>query len=323
MLNRTPRLFCTLFDTNYASRGLALFRSIQRHFRDDYILAVLCMDEAVRRSLAALQIPHLRLLTVEDLADRELLTLRAKRPPREYCWTCAPALMYALLQGVGEGETVTYLDADLMFFADPVPIFGEMDDRDILIHEHRFGSAKMHMAKSSGVFNVGLLSIRRSPQGLACARRWRAQCIDACELDPERGLCGDQKYLDEWPALYDRLIVLRHKGAALAPWNIENYEIVAGPNGSALVDGQPLIFYHFHALRVISYDWLGRCWILPSVGYDFSRTQQRLIYKPYAAALRDAARQLREVSSALKSEIERPSVVDLYRQHVSGRLAFG
>jgi hypothetical protein len=320
-----PRLFCTLFDTNYAARGLALYRSLERHSREDFVLAILCMDDEVARLLSKLPMPRARLLRVDDLGDPDLLRVRSERPAREFCWTCAPALMRALLlNDVADGEIVTYVDADLLFFADPAPVFAEMGDRDILIHEHRFGPSRQHLAEWSGIFNVGLVSIRRSPQGLACVERWRAQCIECCELDADRRLCGDQKYLDEWPALYDRLVILQHKGAALAPWNIENYRITpAGRGGGVLVDGQPLIFYHFHALRVMSYRRFGFCWVLPSVGYDFTPVAQRLIYRPYAAALRAAARELRRASASLKAETETPPLRELRSQYLRGRLAFG
>src|SRR5439155_1472389 len=59
-----------------------------------------------------------------------------------------------------------------------------------------------------------------------------------------------QKYLDDWPSRFQRVAVLQHKGANLAPWNLANYTIRA--NGDrVLVDEDPLIFFHFHRLRQI------------------------------------------------------------------------
>ena len=318
------RLYCTLFDSNYASRGLALYRSLERCLREDFVLAILCMDAEVERLLKKLRLPRVRLMRVEDLRDPELLALRGQRPAREFCWTCAPALMRSLLREVEPGETVTYLDADLMFFDDPAPVFAEMGDRDIVIHEHRFGPERAHMAASSGIFNVGLVSIRHAPQGVACVERWRAQCIECCELDPERGLCGDQKYLDEWPALYDRLVILQHKGAGLAPWNIENYRIEPAADGpGVLVDGEKLIFYHYHALRVVSYGRFGVCWIWPSAGYNFTSAHNRLIYKPYAAALRAAARELRGSAEPVKLTTFRVGFIGFWLYWSRGWLTYG
>jgi hypothetical protein len=112
-----------------------------------------------------------------------------------------------------------------------------------------------------------------------------------CTLDGTRGLCGDQGYLDEWPVLYDRLTILQNKGAALAPWNIEQYEL-ARRSARVLVDGAPLIFYHYHAFRWLAAGF-GHALVVPSLGYDFTRQQLRLIYRPYVAALAMAEQSVR------------------------------
>jgi hypothetical protein len=43
------------------------------------------------------------------------------------------------------------------------------------------------------------------------------------------------------------LIILKHKGANLAPWNIRNYDLRV-QNGRVWVDEDPLVFYHFQSL---------------------------------------------------------------------------
>ena len=55
MLNR---VYCTYFDHNYLSRGLALYHSLQRH-APGARLWVLCLSEACYRTLTALNLPNL------------------------------------------------------------------------------------------------------------------------------------------------------------------------------------------------------------------------------------------------------------------------
>ena len=119
-----------------------------------------------------------------------------------------------------------------------------------------------------------------------------------CVLDGTRGLCGDQGYLDEWPKLYERVMILQHKGAGLAPWNIEQYELSARES-VACVDGAPLIFYHYHAFRWLG-AFLGRALVVPSLGYDFTPRQLRLIYRPYVAALATAERSARATKAGAR-----------------------
>jgi hypothetical protein len=289
--------FCTLFDRNYASRGLVLYRSLQRHCGGDFQLTILCMDEDVRRALAVLDLPGVRLWRVEDVGDRELLALRDVRPLREFCWTCPGPLMLALLAEEGPGSLVTYLDADLAFFSGIRPIYDELGEKDILIHGHNFAPNYAFYAKISGIFNVGLMTVRHSAEGLACLSRWRTQNLEMCVLDPEQGYCGDQKYLDEWPSLYPGLVILRHPGGGVAPWNVEAHK-VAEMNGQVTIDDVPLIFYHYHAMRVILGGASPRWAAIPSIGYDSDAVVRRLIYQPYVRGLREAHVQL--VAAGLK-----------------------
>jgi hypothetical protein len=289
--------FCTLFDSNYASRGLALYRSLERYCRKDFLLTVLCIDEDVRAALEKLDLPRVRLWRVEDIGDTELLEIRETRPRREFCWTCPGPLMLALLAESGSGSVVAYLDADLAFFSDPQPVYDELGAKDILIHGHNFAPRYAHYAAFSGIFNVGLIAVRNAPQGLACLERWRAQNMEMCVLDPEKGYCGDQKYLDEWPSLYSNLVILQNPGTGVAPWNVEARN-VTGDGKQVLVDGQPLIFYHFHALRIVFGGRWSRWAAVPSIGYNFAPSVRAMIYGSYVRTLREAQRALDEVGLA-------------------------
>jgi hypothetical protein len=301
--------FCTLFDRNYATRGLALYRSLERHCAQPFRLTILCIDFETRDILAKLRLPHARLVLIEDLGDPELVALRETRPRREFCWTCPASLMLSLLNEVSPGDIVTYLDADLAFYSDPGPLFDELGDKDILIHGHRFAPRYQFSAATSGTFNVGLVAARNAAEGRACIARWRAQCIQLCIYAPDEGYCGDQKYLDEWPAMYKRLVVLQHPGAGLAPWNVENH-VITRAAGDITVDGRPLIFYHYHAL-VILISFFGGCVVLPSIGYSLSCLERRILYRPYARMLREAQA---EIDLAAPASLPRPkrSMRDLY-----------
>ncbi len=97
---------------------------------------------------------------------------------------------------------------------------------------------------------------------------------------------GDQKYLDEWPARYSSLCVLQHLGAGLAPWNYPNYTIesagVEGTgNGPVLVDGQALIFYHFHQFHLLDDGGFDRL----SSSYTAERAPPEEVYRLYEKSL--------------------------------------
>ncbi len=284
--------FCTLFDRNYASRGLALYRSLTREIVGDFLLTILCIDDETHEALAKLRLARVRLWKVEDLGDAELVEVRKTRPRREFCWTCPGPLLIALLKEAGAGSVATYLDADLSFYSDIKPLYDELGPHEILIHGHNFAPQYKSYAAGSGIFNVGLMMIRHASEGLACLERWRSQTMAVCELDPERGYCGDQKYLDEWPELYKELIITGHPGAGLAPWNVEAHR-VSRQGGRIMVDGRPLIFYHYHGLRILLAGRWRRWAALPALGYNFTPADRDVLYKPYLRSLREAEADLR------------------------------
>jgi hypothetical protein len=117
----------------------------------------------------------------------------------------------------------------------------------VAIIPHRFPRKLSHL-EQFGKYNCGWLSFRRNENGIACLKWYRAKCIEWCYDIPEEKRYGDQKYLDFFSEHFRGVTELQHKGANLAPWNIDNYAIAM--NGKKVkVDGEPLIFFHFHALK--------------------------------------------------------------------------
>jgi hypothetical protein len=72
--------------------------------------------------------------------------------------------------------------------------------------------------------------------------------------------------------------VLRHKGANVALWNLEG-SAVAEAGGKVSINGEPLLFFHFHRLKQLQ-PWLFRT-DAASYGVRLDATVQRLIYAPH------------------------------------------
>jgi hypothetical protein len=289
--------YATYFDRHYLTRGLALHRSLLRH-SPPFQLWVLCLDDETFRVLDRLKLAHVRLIPLAELerADPALLAVKPTRTPVEYYWTCGPALLAYLLGLDPTSETLTYLDADLFFFGDPTPIYDELAGGSISLIEHRWAPPLGPNSRPKGVYNVGMLVFRRTAEALACLSRWREQCLEWCfdRIEPNR--FGDQKYLEEWPARYRGVTIVQQKGAGLAPWNVGRYRIGAA-QGRVWVDADPLIFYHFNRLRVIT-DWLYEpCfWARRR---QITPTALHQIYVPYVRELQAAAGTLRSVGASV------------------------
>ncbi|MCC7278871.1 MAG: hypothetical protein IT487_11230 [Chromatiaceae bacterium] len=281
-----PYHFCTYFDRNYLTRGLALYQSLREHCRRPFILWTLCFDDESHAILSRLGLEGMRLIHRADFeaGDAELTAARANRSAVEYFWTCTPSLPLYILRQDETIALITYLDADLFFYSDPQPIFDEFGAGSILIHGHRYAPEHAHFADTSGIYNVGLLSFRRDASGLECLHWWRDRCNEWCYARFEDGKYGDQKYLDDWPERFSGVVVLKHPGAGLAPWNLSGSRTTFR-HGIGSVDDAPLIFYHFHSLLCVS-PWLA---FTNPPEYVITSSQLRGLHLPYLDALKRCA----------------------------------
>lgn len=280
------RFFCTYFDSAYLPRGIALYESLQRHC-SSFTLWVLCLDEEVEARLAGLNLPGVVLVNTTILEENiiGLGAARQNRSKAEYYFTCSPALPLYLLTSNRMIDVLTYLDSDLFFYSTPEPIFRELGSASIGIIAHRPTPGVLAVDRY-GVFNVGWISFRNDDIGLACLRWWCQQCLEWCYLKVEGGRYADQKYLDEFPTRFGRVVIIEHPGANLAPWNIERYSITKR-HGKITVNGKPLIFFHFQGLLEIT----RRCYGTGFRDYRvrISRAAVRWIFQPYIRMLREHA----------------------------------
>jgi hypothetical protein len=278
----TDRVYCTYFDHNYLSRGLALHRSLQRH-APGARLWVLCLSDACHRTLVALNLPGISPVRLPDFeaADPEFAATRPNRSTIEYYFTSTPAWMLFVQKREPDAEWVTYLDGDLFFFASPQAIYDELGDAAVAIIPHRY-SPDNAKRKKFGTYNVGWVGVRNDSDGIAVVSWWRERCIEWCHDYVDAGRFADQGYLDKFPGLSPRVKIIQNIGANLAPWNIGNYQI-GFRDGQVLVDATPMIFFHFQGLRK------GLRWFIfnshRAYHAPFSQVVREYIYRPYVDEL--------------------------------------
>jgi len=237
------------------------------------------MDSDCYAILSELRLPNVHLIALEEFekGDERLLESKKTRSLIEYYFTCTPSLPLYVLNSCPEVDLITYLDADLFFFAGPSALYEEIAHHSISIIGHRF-PPDLRDREIYGRYNVGFLSFRRDEQGLACLQWWRERCLEWCYDRVEDGRFADQKYLDTWPTLFSRTGVLKQKGANLAPWNLSNYR-VSRRGGQIWVDEQPLIFFHFHGSKSPEEWFDDPNWA--SYQVKPSKVVRRYIYGPY------------------------------------------
>lgn len=281
------RIYTTLFDSAYMARGLVMIESLLRCSTNSLVkpeIYVLAMDNECHNKMEYL-FGYDERVVVGGLRDRD----QAKRKDRtwqEFCWLMASVHTDEVMQlPEADRNGVTYLDADLMFFDDPELIFDDIGDHPIAITPHRFSIADAPRYEKNGLYNVSWVSFAGST-GRACLSRWAEQCIDWCYYrnDEHNGqrVFGDQKYLDEWPALYPNAVkILNSKRIGMAPWNLhESY-------------GVSPIFFHYSGFKELEggrggYQFYNPNW--KNGGY-FTET----IFQPYVRAYERAKRLIKSL----------------------------
>jgi len=254
----------------------------------------LCYDDVAFNILTNLHEPSLKPIAMADIESDhpDLAAAKQNRSKVEYYFTCSPFIPTYILEVDSSVESITYLDADMWFYSSPEPIFGEIGDASIAIIEHRYPPARLDELSKHGVYNVSYLTFRRDGPAAQCLSWWRDRCVEWCYDRVEDGKFADQKYLDDWPERFNGVHVIKHPGAGLAPWNWMNSRLDIAGN-LLTVDGGPLIFYHFHGLRIFNR------WMFDAVSEgrfygQMPRWLRKYLYRPYVRELRLTEQWLRE-----------------------------
>lgn len=235
--------FCTLYDSNYISKGIALYLSIAK-YTSDFTMYVMAMDRKCQEILNALALNGIVVECVEDVNDLKLDEARANRSRAEFCWTCGSYITRYFLNKY-ELPDIAYLDSDLMFFNSPKVIFDELKMKNASI------GIVPHFTKYPlfGKYCVQFVYFKNDEDGTACLNWWRDECLRWCYSRVEDGKYGDQKYLDNFTRLFNHVCEIENRGVGIAYWNMYDYSF---NGGNTLCDGRgwPTVFFHYSGINV-------------------------------------------------------------------------
>jgi hypothetical protein len=284
--------FCTLFDSVYLSRGLAMHESLNNQI-SDFHLYIFAFDALTNEILVNLNLNKATVISLEEFETADLKKIKKQRSKAEYCWTCTPSVISYVLEKFCVPQC-TYVDSDLIFYSDPSVLISELDrhNKNVLITEHRFSFfPRLYEEKRGGRFCVQFMTFRNEVTSLKVLDKWRNQCINWCYARYEDGKFGDQKYLDEWPRIYENIHILEHQGGGIAPWNINKYRFKKdGTSVSGIIKKNrtefEVVFFHFQYVKFLengSFD----------IGWYFIPSMVKfLFYVPYLLKIEEIERKL-------------------------------
>ena len=294
--------YVTLFDSLFLPQGLALHLSMERHIKN-YKLWILCVDDQTHVILNKLQLPNVELLQLSRLETSALLGVKPTRTKGEYCWTLTPFSFRFVFETDRSIERVTYLDADVWFRKPPTPIFKEFDQsgKHVLITDHAY-APEHDQSENSGQYCVQFMTFTRG-EGELVRQWWEDRCIEWCYARVEQGKFGDQKYLDDWPVMFDTKVhVLSNKELMLAPWNADRF-----PYGNSII-------WHFQGLRLNA---SRRYFRIRLSEYPLPQATQDYVYQAYILDLKQVIGNLLYHGVNINSQTKKVSWMEQLRYKLS------
>ena len=299
--------FCTLFDSNYLSRGLAMYHSLV-NTGIEFHLYIFSFDARSEYILKKLNYFNITVVSLVEFENKRLLEVKPSRSRAEYCWTCTPATILHVFDNFAV-DNCTYIDADLYFYNSPQVLFDEMGDFSVLITEHRY-TPKYDRTEKSGKYCVQFMTIKKDVRGLKVLNWWMDACIEWCYDRYEDGKFGDQKYLDNWTKQFEGVHELQHLGGGMAPWNIQQYEVVNNDNGKLVFEESisknkfDAVFFHYHYVRFYKNDLVDLGWLyLPTKSIS-------VLYTGYIGKLDDSIKLIQTIDVDFKENLRPFSIFD-------------
>lgn len=263
--------YCTYFDKNYLSRGLALYHSLLKNC-DSFHLYIVAFDDFTYNFFQAKKLKYITCISLNDFEDEKLKKVKNKRSKVEYLWTCTPSIILFFIKKFNL-KLCIYIDADIYFFSNPKNII-KNNNFSTIITSHNY-HPQYDQTKTSGKFCVQYVAFKNTSNSLKILDWWRKKCLKWCFNRVEDNKFGDQKYLDSWEKKFRNVVVVDDLGVGVAPWNAKRFEF---SNGFIKYKKKKirLVFYHFHDLKFF---FNNRIAFLSS--YYLDKRVKNLIYNPY------------------------------------------
>lgn len=250
-MNPRARIF-TSCNLHYLPQAMILLSSIRR-FHEDCLVTLVLVEEKRKlpKSIEARLDQFDQVIFPEDLWGDERFGHLFRYDVVEACTAIKGPALAKLLE---DGLPVIYLDPDIVLFGGLDSILDQLVNASVVLTPHQLspvstqgwgGLFDERTSLLTGVFNFGFLAVAPNQEGIDFADWWSFRTTTQAYDLPTAGLFTDQKWGNLVPALFPGTHISRHRGMNVASWNLHERKVHASPDGSLLVDDDPLVFFHF------------------------------------------------------------------------------
>ncbi|MFT6167299.1 MAG: hypothetical protein ACJAV5_000175 [Vicingaceae bacterium] len=210
---------CTITTISHLYKVFALAESVQEF---GYELNVLVVDaDDLEQVPASTSINFFTLSDISSSKSKEM-AIKYKNNKNKLRWGLKPIFLEFLLENYNR---VIYSDNDVYFFQSPSMFFKELEVHSVVLTPHFYSSQTeknqnwLEANFTVGLFNAGFIAVNRN--GINALQWWAKCCLYNIKKSYSRGLFDDQKYLDLFPILFEKVKILKQPGSNLAGWNDE------------------------------------------------------------------------------------------------------
>ena len=243
----------TSVTANYLPKAAALAHSIKRIHPDATFHVVLC--DAVPACSPSTTAPFDTIININELPIDNLPSWIFKHRLVELCTAVKGTALQYIAQEF-QCERIYYFDPDILVLGKLHEIERTLDRHSVVLTPHlcdpEIDEAAIVANEISclkhGVFNLGFLGVRMTEQGRRFVSWWAERLKRFCYDDIASGLFTDQRWVDLAPALFDDIAIVRDAQYNVATWNLTHRRATGRAPYEILINGRPLVFYHFSGL---------------------------------------------------------------------------
>jgi hypothetical protein len=174
---------------------------------------------------------------------------------------CTAIKPFGLIYLMGKHNFVFYLDPDIAVFNTLETVLQPLvDGKSVILTPHQLRPEIEWQAiidneigtLRTGVYNLGFLGVNsKHPEAIKFSEFWKERLKYFCLEDSKIGLHTDQKWINLAPIYFKDIHVTSNPGLNVASWNLTSRHMSVQHDGTYLVEGVPLIFYHFSQAKDI------------------------------------------------------------------------
>jgi hypothetical protein len=244
----------TICSNNYLSLARALGRSLFQTGNDyHYIIGLVDKpNDALKEFYKDFDI-----LPCDQIGIPDLNEIALKYTIAEFNTALKPFYYQYLFKKYPDAAYITFLDPDMLVYRQLTELEEGHRQWDIILTPHILepqvldGKSPDEISYlSTGTFNLGFLSLRKSDNTLRMLDWWAERLRHFCYFDFQKGLFVDQKWMNLVPVFFESVYILKHYGYNVAYWNLQERTLTA-ENGEWKINGSyPLTIYHFSSVGI-------------------------------------------------------------------------